>query len=165
MSTFCRKKNNNCKFLILENDHSLLENEQKNNIITKWNNKKYFLSNYSLSEIILVAIINFNDDLRIILDEELYNIFELETGFAPNIVYSEFYTLYIFAYPDGRIFDYSDFNLYNGCDISIICNILIALDHEVFELGDLRSCYLTGHNEWYNDCVVCEFKLHFTKDD
>jgi hypothetical protein len=179
MTAFCRNFNNNCKFLILENDYSLFKNEQRCNIITKWRDKKHFLEDYALLGIVLVAIVDFiNVDFinesKIILDEELYNEFEIEIGFTPNTFYREilnnssskiFNTLYIFTYQDNRIFDYSNFNLYNGCDISIICNILISLDHEVFDLGSLRSCYLTGSNERYNNCVICEFKLHFTKDD
>lgn len=170
MSTFCRNfTNNNCKFLILENDHSIFKNEQKNDIITKWSNKKKFLADYALPGMVLVAILDFIDNSSIILDQELYNLFEIEMGFAPNTFHNEindeFYTLYIFTYQDGRIFDYSNLNLYNSCNISIICNILIALDHEVFDLGSLRSCYLTGSNEKYNNCAICEFNLHFTKDD
>ena len=118
----------------------------------------------------------------IILDQELYNKFEIEMGVEPNtfIDYEftinscaetaastnnwwqiddpQFKMIYIFAYTDGRIFNYTDDNHYTPNEsTSIICNILYALN----DLNPIsrRGYYLTGNFEKYNNCAIFDFYM------
>jgi hypothetical protein len=109
---------------------------------------------------VLVSLIDFECKKTIILDQELYNKFEIEMGVEPNtfIDYEftidsvktidrpntidsfideklQFEMLYVFAYTDLRNFDYTDQCHYTPNEYtSIICNILYALN-------DLNPCY------------------------
>jgi len=177
---FKRKINNTCKFLVLQNHVSIFEDvnndAEEDEINKEWADKKHFLSS-SLEEMVLVSLIDFECKKTIILDQELYNKFEIEMGVEPNtfIDYEfcinddcatdhrwwqlddpEFSMLYVFAYTDCRIFNYTDGNFYtpNECT-SIICNILYALN----DLNPIsrRGYYLTGNFEKYNNCAIFDF--------
>jgi hypothetical protein len=63
--------------------------------------------------------------------------------------------LYIFAYSDGRIFDYMRQDFYTpNKSTSIVSNILYTIGKKDFD----NEYHLTGHSERYNNCVFLEFE-------
>ena len=188
---FKRKFNNTCKFLVLEDHYPIFEEVDdkttEEDVIEQWADKKYFIPQpleeiESPERLILVGLVDFDYKKNIILDQELYNQFEAELGLEPNTFIDceftigdekpqfedvpfleehQFKMLYIFAYSDGRIFDYmhQDYYTPNKCT-SIIHNILYTIGKKDFGnnmLARLAYC-LTGHSERYNNCIFLEFE-------